>query len=163
MDIPSKLLHLRYGSGNIVEEGIWKIVRARCSGVCCEIVSPVKASSYKVSQTWLSRRELNKHDTSEHVKLGGEESTSLRSDTKNSRQLRKAGGETGGLPQERAQPLVVQCQMINPGSIRISNINGLNRSYLWIYMYIQVHVTRNNNWWKKRSWVWRKSGTEGEM
>lgn len=61
---------------------------------------------------------------------------STQSDTKNSGQLRKAGGGTGDPPQERVQQLVVQCQMSNSGSIGMSNIIWSQQIlFMNIYVY----------------------------
>lgn len=68
---------------------------------------------YVTSVTALTMSRINKNNNSRHANLDGGKFMRLRPYRKNSRQLRSAERGRNCLPQERAQQLVIQYQIIS--------------------------------------------------
>lgn len=125
-------------------------------GHCCKIESPrnIRSSTHKFSTTRPPKYKLIKKETSNHAKLPGRKDNEAL--TKNCRKLSRDGSMRGDSSQEAAYQLVVQCQIVSPAGIHISM--GLNRSYLGIYMCMQVDMHAITIDEKKEEMNLRESG-----
>lgn len=129
--VPRRRDHCGRGGG--------KMVRARGSGIACEIVSSrsTRSHTHKISPRWLPKRELTR-DNCRHSKMNQERPMRLQPYTKTYGQLRNAKGRRNNLPQGKAYQ-----------HYSIPNGQPLKHTYTWpytlyrlskLYLYIYEHM-----------------------
>lgn len=112
-------------------------------GVCCEIISPNK-QRIQAHKVWPVKCKLKKGDNNVSAKLHRKKSPWDLNPTLTHTHTKKIHNweswtKRGGLFQRRACKMFVHFQMVSPGNRQVA-LNWLNRFYIRICVYIQIHI-----------------------